>query len=90
MFRWYEASEKIFKYLKKRFTDTRVLTLLEGTKGFLVYCDASYVRLNCVLMRNRKVIAYASWEIKFHEKNYPNHDWKFVVVLFVLNIWRDF
>ncbi|WMV18811.1 hypothetical protein MTR67_012196 [Solanum verrucosum] len=34
--------------------------ILEGSDGFVVYCEASRVSLGCVLMENGKVIAYAS------------------------------
>ena len=40
-FEWLEACEKSFQLLKDRITADPVLTLPEGTKGFVVYCDAS-------------------------------------------------
>nr|GEY06203.1 hypothetical protein [Tanacetum cinerariifolium] len=43
-------------------------------KDFVVYCDASGLGLGCVLMKRGKVIAYASRQLKFHEKNYATHD----------------
>ena len=48
-FQWSEACEKRFQELKKRLTTAPVLTLPEGTQGFVVYCDASRVGLGCVL-----------------------------------------
>ncbi|WMV41066.1 hypothetical protein MTR67_034451, partial [Solanum verrucosum] len=60
--------------LKDKLTSTSVLTLPEGTNGFVVYCDASRVGLGCVLMQHGKVIAYASRQFKVYEKNYPTHD----------------
>ena len=63
-----------------------VLTLPEGTDGFVVYCDASRVRLGCVLMQNGKVIAYASRQLKVHEKNYPTHDLELAAVVYALKI----
>lgn len=36
--------------LKHKLTFAPVLTLPEGTKGFVVYCDVSRVGLSCVLM----------------------------------------
>ncbi|KAH0633253.1 hypothetical protein KY284_036039 [Solanum tuberosum] len=62
-----------FQELKKRLTTAPVLTLPKGTQGFVVYCDASRVGLGCVLMQTGKVIAYASRQLKVHEKNYPTH-----------------
>ncbi|WMV36918.1 hypothetical protein MTR67_030303, partial [Solanum verrucosum] len=72
--RFVEACEKNFQELKKRLITASVLTLPQGTQGFVVYYDASRVGLGCVLMHNRKVIAYASRQLKVHEKNYPTHD----------------
>ena len=59
-----------------------VLTLPEGTKGFVVYCDASRVGLGCFLMQHGKVIAYASRQLKVHERNYSTHDLELAVVVF--------
>ena len=46
-FEWSEACEKSFQMLKDRVTSALILTLWEGTKGFVVYCDASYKGLGC-------------------------------------------
>ncbi|GJU28081.1 putative reverse transcriptase domain-containing protein [Tanacetum coccineum] len=40
----------------------------------------------CGLMQNEKVIAYASRQLKIHEKNYTTHDLEFGAVVFALNI----
>jgi len=72
-FQWSEACEKSFQELRKRLSTASVLTLPEGTQGFVVYCDASRVCLGCVLMENGKVITYSSRQLKVHEKNYPNY-----------------
>ena len=69
---------------------TPVLTLPEGTQGFVAYCDASRFGLGCVLMQNGKVIAYASRQLKVHEKNYPTHDLELGAVVFALNIWSQY
>ncbi|WMV58247.1 hypothetical protein MTR67_051632 [Solanum verrucosum] len=85
-----EACEKSFQELKKRLTTTPVLTLPEGTQGFVIYCDASRLGLGCVLMQNGKVIAYASRKLKVHEKNYPTHDLELAAVVFALKIWHHY
>jgi len=89
-FQWSEACEKSFQELKKRLITAPVLTLPEGTQGFVVYCDASRVGLGCVLMQNGKVIAYASRQLKVHEKNYPTHDLELAAVIFALKLWRHY
>ncbi|GJS57483.1 putative reverse transcriptase domain-containing protein [Tanacetum coccineum] len=51
-----------------------ILALHEGSENFVVYCDASHKWLGAVLMQKEKVIAYASRQLKIHEKNYTTHD----------------
>ncbi|GKA56688.1 putative reverse transcriptase domain-containing protein [Tanacetum coccineum] len=41
-------------------------------------------------MQNEKVIAYASRQLKIHEKNYTNHDLELGAVVFALKIWRHY
>jgi len=89
-FQWSDACEQSFQELKKRLTTAPVLTLPTGSGGFTVYCDASRVGLGCVLMQNGKVIAYASRQLKNHEKNYPTHDLELKAVVFALKIWRHY
>ncbi|WMV45582.1 hypothetical protein MTR67_038967 [Solanum verrucosum] len=41
-------------------------------------------------MKNRKVIAYASRQLKIHENKYPTHDLEVAVVMFALMTWRHY
>jgi hypothetical protein len=59
-------------------------------KGFDVYCDASHFGLGCVLMLEGKVIAYASRQLRKHEKNYPTHDLELAAIVHALKIWRQY
>ncbi|XP_071728330.1 uncharacterized protein [Rutidosis leptorrhynchoides] len=70
-FQWGDEQEKAFHTLKQLLCQAPILALPEGTDDFMVYCDASYAGLGCVLMHREKVIAYASRQLKTHEKNYP-------------------
>ena len=83
-FQWSLDCEKSFQELKDHFTKAPVLTLPEGLDEFVVYCDASRFGLGCVLMQNGKVIAYASRQLKVHEKNYPTHDLELAAVVYAL------
>ncbi|GJS39845.1 putative reverse transcriptase domain-containing protein [Tanacetum coccineum] len=67
-------------------TNAPILALPEGAKNFIVYCDASHKGLGVVLMKNEKVIAHASRQLKIHEKNYTTHDLELGAVVFALKI----
>ncbi|GKE46669.1 putative reverse transcriptase domain-containing protein, partial [Tanacetum coccineum] len=59
---------------KQKLCSAPILALPEGSENFVVYCDASRKGLGAVLMQREKVIAYASRQLKIHEKNYTTHD----------------
>ncbi|GKA13311.1 putative reverse transcriptase domain-containing protein [Tanacetum coccineum] len=67
-----------------------VLALPDGLEDYVVYCDASGLGLGCVLMQRGKVIAYASRQLKIHEKNYTTHDLELGALVFALKIWRHY
>ena len=56
----------------------------------MIFSDASLNGLGCVIMQEGKVVAYASRQLKPHEKNYPTHDWELAVIVFALKIWRHY
>ena len=43
-----------------------------------------------MLMQDRKVIPYASRQLKNHEVNYPTHDLELAAIVFALKIWRHY
>nr|GEV65977.1 putative reverse transcriptase domain-containing protein [Tanacetum cinerariifolium] len=63
---------------------------LTDNKDFVVCCDASHKGLGAVLMQREKVIAYASRQLKIHEKNYTTHDLELGSVVFALKMWRHY
>jgi len=71
-------------------TTTHVHTLPSGSGSYVVYTDASRLCFRCVLMQYRKVVVYASRELKEHELNYPTHDLELAVVVHALKIWRHY
>ncbi|XP_052172278.1 uncharacterized protein LOC127788207 [Diospyros lotus] len=66
-FEWNMVCEHSFNELKKRLTSAPVLAMPYGTRGFVVYTDASKTGLGCVLMQNERVVAYGSRQLKNHE-----------------------
>ncbi|GKF48409.1 putative reverse transcriptase domain-containing protein, partial [Tanacetum coccineum] len=67
-----------------------ILALPKGSEDFMVYCDALHKGLGVVLMKREKVIAHASRQLKYHEKNYTTHDLELGSVVFALKIWRHY
>ncbi|GKB33147.1 putative reverse transcriptase domain-containing protein, partial [Tanacetum coccineum] len=67
-----------------------ILAFPKGSENFVVYCDASHKGLDAVLMQKEKVIAYASRQLKIHEKNYTTHDLELGAVVFALKMWRHY
>ncbi|KAI3762549.1 hypothetical protein L1987_52980 [Smallanthus sonchifolius] len=87
---WSDKQESAFQLLKQKLCSAPILSLPEGIDNFVVYCDASHQGLGCVLMQREKVIAYASRQLKVHEKNYTTHDLELGAVVFALKIWRHY
>ncbi|GKB17032.1 putative reverse transcriptase domain-containing protein [Tanacetum coccineum] len=85
-FEWGDKQEAAFQTLKNKLCSAPILALPQGAENFIVYCDASHKGLGAVLMQNEKVIAYASRQLKIHEKNYTTHDLELGTVVFALKI----
>ena len=89
----YECSEKCqrsFDKLKAFLTEAPVLGQPTCGREYVIFSDASLNGLGCVLMQEGKVVAYASRQLKPHEKNYPTHDLELAAIVFALKIWRHY
>ncbi|GKA10359.1 putative reverse transcriptase domain-containing protein [Tanacetum coccineum] len=89
-FDWGENEKPAFQLIKQKLCSAPILALPKGSENFIVYCDASHKGLGAVLMQNEKVIAYASRQLKIHEKNYTTHDLELGAVVFALKMWRHY
>ena len=85
-FAWTDQCEESFLELKQKLISAPVLVIPDTGKPFEVYYDASHQGLGCVLMQDGRVVAYASRQLKNHEKNYPTHDLELAAVVFALKI----
>ncbi|GJR44481.1 putative reverse transcriptase domain-containing protein [Tanacetum coccineum] len=63
---------------------------IEVRENFVVYCGASLKGLGAFLMQMKKVIAYASRQLKIYEKKYTTHDLELGAVVFGLKMWRHY
>ena len=82
--------EMSFIELKTKLTTIPILTFPFGIEGFMIYSDAFLKWLGCMLMQYRKVVIYASWQLRPYEENYPTHDLEFVAVIYALELWRQY
>ncbi|XP_024013310.1 uncharacterized protein LOC112087599 [Eutrema salsugineum] len=89
-FEWTDKRSQRFEELKQKLIETPILVLPWSGIPYDVYTDASGSRLGCVLMQEKKVVAYASRQLRKHEVNYPTHDLELAVVVFALKIWRSY
>ena len=89
-FAWTDECEAYFEDMKRRLMIAPVLVIPDSTKTFEVYCDASYQGLGCVLLQEKQSVAYASRQLKVHEKNYPTHDLELATVVFAPKTWRHY
>jgi len=74
-FTWTDQCEEGFQELKRRLTSAPILVIPDVGKPFEIYCDASNLGLGCVLIQEKKAVAYASRQLKVHERNYPVMTW---------------
>ena len=85
-YEWSEKCQRSFDNL----TEAPVLTQPTCGREYVIFSDVSLNGLRCVLMKEGKVVAYASRQLKPHEKNYPTHDLELAAVVFALKIWRHY
>ncbi|GKB86481.1 putative reverse transcriptase domain-containing protein [Tanacetum coccineum] len=81
-----ELSEKGFIRPSSSLWGAPVLFVKKKDGSFRMCID--YQELN--KLTNKKVIAYASSQLKIHEKNYTTHDLELGAVVFAQKIWRHY
>ena len=89
-FEWSEKCQISFDKLKVFLTEASVLTQPTYGKEYVIFSNDSLNGLGCILMQEGKEVAYASRQLKPHEKNYPTHDLESTVIVFTLKIWRHY
>ena len=89
-FEWDDKCQSSFERLKEILIEALVLIQPTSGRDYTVHSDASRIGLGCVLMQDGKVVAYASRQLKLHDKNYPTHDLELAAVVFALKIWQHY
>ena len=90
IFEWSEKCQASFEKLKTFLTEASVLTQSNFGTEYVIFSNASLNGLGCVFMQEGKVVAYASRQLKPHEKNCPTHDLELASIVFALKIWRHY
>jgi hypothetical protein len=67
-----------------------ILVMPDMEKLFSIYCDVSAQELECVLMQDGHMVAYASWQLRKHEAHYPTHGLELAAIVHALMIWRHY
>ena len=73
--------------MKEKLTCAPVLIIPENNFEMTVYTDACGMGLGAALMQNRRVVTYASRQLKPHEKRYLTHDLELAAIVFALMMW---
>ncbi|GKA54412.1 putative reverse transcriptase domain-containing protein [Tanacetum coccineum] len=66
--------QKCIPDVEAKLCSAPIFGIPEGVENFVVIVRSSNKRVGAVLMQREKVIAYASRQLKVHEKNYTTHD----------------
>ena len=80
----------IFQDIEREVDFSTSVSDSEQRQSFVVYTDASLLGLGGVLMQTQRVVAYASRQLRIHERNYPTHDLELAAVVFALKVWRHY
>ena len=86
-FEWDDKCQSNFERLKEILVKAPVLTQPTSGKDYTMYNDTLRIGLGCILMKDGKVVAYASRQLKPHEQNHPTHDLELAAVVFAFKIW---
>nr|GEW60225.1 hypothetical protein [Tanacetum cinerariifolium] len=62
---WGKEEEEAFKALKRKLCSASILTLPEGTKDFVVYCNASIKGYGAMLIGLRNLVKHESYKSKY-------------------------
>ena len=90
-FIWSKICGKSVHDFKDRLTSAPLLTLSERMDGFGIYCDASRVRLWCILSYEKwydDCICFKATKVSWEQLFF--HDLELAAVVFALMIWRHY
>ncbi|KAJ9566079.1 hypothetical protein OSB04_002045 [Centaurea solstitialis] len=75
-FVWDKAQDEAFKTLKERLSSAPILSLPNGTEGFVIFNDASKLGVRCQIYTNRKSLQHL-----FNQKELNMRQWRWIELL---------
>lgn len=89
---WTVETEEAFRKVKEALVSALILCSPDLSNKFCIQCDASSIRLGCVLIQEQdgveKAIAFASLTLSKTERRYSVSDQKCVAVVFGIEKFR--
>ena len=89
-FKWTEAADQNFKFLRKKIIEKLVLDLPDFGKVFQVEIDASGVAIGAILSQEQRPIVCFSEKLNEAKKKYSSYDKEFFAVVQSLKKWRHY
>jgi hypothetical protein len=89
-FPWGTRKENTFDMLKDKLTHAPLLQLPNFNKTFELECDASEIRLDGVLLQERKPVAYFSEKLSGPVLTYSTYDKKLYALVRCLETWQHY
>lgn len=77
-----------FRHFKRALTEAPVLALPDVEKPFDVICDASGFGCGAILKQNDRAVAYYSYRMNKHERNYSAGEQELLAVVKAFHHWR--
>jgi hypothetical protein len=89
-FSWGTWQGNAFDMLKDKLTHAPLLQLPDFNKSFELECDASGIELGCVLLQERKHVAYFSEKLSGPILNYSIYDKELYALVRCLETWQHY
>jgi transposase InsO family protein len=89
-FAWTAEAQAAWDDIRDALSTAPILVYPDHDHRFEIHCDASRVGLGAVLMQNGRAIAYASWSLDKHQRNYGISELECLAVIWACEHFRPY